>query len=142
MGDISVDVVSPGGLTKERFVFTTQGLRLVYTSHWVLNRSSRIAKWPDEQPKPLEFDQWKKLPSVIKEHGQRCIDDDDEWLHEVYRRYCDTMNPVCQKTRGGKYKMGGQSAPISQMPICPHWVAEKALVLLARKMQAVYKPRE
>lgn len=140
--DIVVDMISRDKLSKQRYVFTISGVNVTYTSFYCFNRSSIKSVWPDEQPEPKSFEEWRKLPSVVKELGKSHdieYDSHDPYMTSRYCEYANKLNPVAQKTRDGCPKVSGVCAMIAHMPVCPESVAKRALLQAKRRLKVVYK---
>ena len=131
MENIKSQRISPNGLSKQEWRFTIRGTDLVYTSHFVYNRSTKIEKWADEKPKPLLFRDWCK--KYDKEEN-------DYYSDQEYQMYYEKLNPVCQRTKSGKSKLSGVCmSDIKGMPICPDDVASEAKIRLMEELKVIYK---
>ena len=137
--EIAVERLSNKALTKEIFIFKVTGITLYYAAYYILNRDSKRNRWSDEQPEPLSYERWVKLPSTIHDLGRHI---DENTGSEEYSKYRRMMNPVNQKTRDGRPKMSGISASIRSMPSCPASVANKALKIFKKKLIVVFDDEE
>ena len=130
-------IVTPDGLTKHEWRFEGVGCRLVYHSHFTYNRSNRRERWADKDPPAMSWDEWCAKNHI--EQGNWDCDYIETPEYQEYKKYLDSVNPVCQKTKQGKPRCHGICATIDRMPPCPPDVAKDALREFRKAVKVVYR---
>lgn len=140
MNNIEVFRLSPCGLIKHKYKFTLENsFTLTYTSYWIYHRD-KDGLFCDEDPKfinRLTLKEWCK----VNRYDYDCFMEQYVELGYNYEwdDYCESVNPVCQKTSYGKSLLSGIFSSINNMPECPTDVAMEALEIAPKKLKVKYE---